>query len=86
MPTLDFQLSNPQRCFSSITSTQDTMEHKITEALSKGSLYEAAAKSIAPEIFGHQDVTWAKKDGCKVGPLLVIINGFTTAMHGLING
>ena len=58
MPTLDFQLP----------TLQDTMEHKITEALSKGSLYEAAAKSIAPEIFGHQDVTWATKRWLQSGP------------------
>ena len=32
------------------------MEHKLNEAMAHGSLYENAAKSIAPEIFGHQDV------------------------------
>ena len=35
---------------------QDAMEHKLNEAMAHGSLYENAAKSIAPEIFGHQDV------------------------------
>ena len=64
----------PDRCSSQSVSTgffqQDTMEHKITEALGKGSLYEAAAKSIAPEIFGHQDVTWRKNTkGVQSGPL-----------------
>jgi len=52
---------------------EDTMEHKITEALGKGSLYEAAAKSIAPEIFGHQDV--------KKALLLVLIGSFTKQMQ-----
>merc|ERR1719311_893993 len=45
---------------------------KIDEAVKKGSLYESAAKSIAPEIFGHVDV--------KKALLLVLIGSFTKMM------
>ncbi|CAJ1330092.1 unnamed protein product [Effrenium voratum] len=55
------------------TSEEDIMEHKINEARRKGSLYEAAALSIAPEIFGHQDV--------KKALLLVLIGSYTKKMQ-----
>merc|ERR1711937_506716 len=42
------------------------------EAVKKGSLYESASKSIAPEIFGHVDV--------KKALLLVLIGSFTKTM------
>jgi DNA replication licensing factor MCM7 len=45
---------------------------KIDEAVKKGCLYDAAAKSIAPEIFGHADV--------KKALLLVLIGSFTKTM------
>merc|ERR1719188_1734011 len=45
---------------------------KINEAVKKGSLYESAAKSIAPEIFGHVDV--------KKALLLVLVGSFTKTM------
>jgi len=45
---------------------------KIDEQTKKGSLYDAAAKSIAPEIFGHVDV--------KKALLLVLIGSFTKTM------
>merc|ERR1712232_757830 len=45
---------------------------KIDEAARKGSLYESAAKSIAPEIFGHVDV--------KKALLLVLVGSFTKTM------
>ena len=66
------------------------MEHKITEALGKGSLYEAAAKSIAPEIFGHQDVTWRKtKMSAKWAPAIYLYNNkkwiYISPINGLIH-
>jgi DNA replication licensing factor MCM7 len=45
---------------------------KIDEAVKKGALYDAAAKSIAPEIFGNVDV--------KKALLLVLIGSFTKTM------
>merc|ERR1712232_644549 len=45
---------------------------KIDEVARKGSLYESAAKSIAPEIFGHIDV--------KKALLLVLVGSFTKTM------
>merc|ERR1719409_194464 len=45
---------------------------RIDEAVQKGNLYEAAAKSIAPEIFGHLDV--------KKALLLVLVGSFTRTM------
>lgn len=47
----------------------DLLEHKIDEIASKGSIYDIAAKSIAPEIFGHADV--------KRALLIVLIGSFT---------
>mmetsp|Transcript_6257 Transcript_6257/g.14421 ORF Transcript_6257/g.14421 Transcript_6257/m.14421 type:complete len:792 (+) Transcript_6257:81-2456(+) len=58
--------------YSETAADEDAMEHKITEALSGGSLYEAASKSIAPEIFGHQDL--------KKALLLVLIGSNTKQM------
>merc|ERR1719395_297920 len=48
------------------------MSTKIEEVSKKGSLYESAAKSIAPEIFGHLDV--------KKALLLVLVGSFTKTM------
>ena len=59
--------------YSEASLDEDAMEHRIQEALAKGSLYEAAAKSIAPEIFGHQDV--------KKALLLVLIGSYTKQMQ-----
>jgi len=54
------------------TGDEEVMDQQITEARKKGSLYEAAARSIAPEIFGHQDV--------KKALLLVLIGSYTKQM------
>jgi DNA replication licensing factor MCM7 len=51
---------------------QHDLSLKLDEAARKGSLYESAAKSIAPEIFGHGDV--------KKALLLVLIGSFTKTM------
>jgi DNA replication licensing factor MCM7 len=51
---------------------EQEVTQKINEAAMKGSLYESAAKSIAPEIFGHVDV--------KKALLLVLIGSFTKTM------
>ncbi|CAE8621802.1 unnamed protein product [Polarella glacialis] len=51
---------------------EDVLDRRISEARSKGSLYEAASRSIAPEIFGHGDV--------KKALLLVLIGTFTKTM------
>jgi len=53
---------------------QDEAEHtrKIEEAARGGSLYECAARSIAPEIFGHVDV--------KKALLLALVGSFTKTM------
>jgi DNA replication licensing factor MCM7 len=48
------------------------MSTKIEEVSKKGNLYESAAKSIAPEIFGHLDV--------KKALLLVLVGSFTKTM------
>jgi len=45
---------------------------KVDEAFTKGGLYESAAKSIAPEIFGHLDV--------KKALLLVLVGSFKKQM------
>merc|ERR1740138_918510 len=45
---------------------------QLDEAARKGSLYDSAAKSIAPEIFGHVDV--------KKALLLVLVGSFTKTM------
>lgn len=58
-----------KRGYSESAEDESVLEHKINEARSKGSIYEAAAKSIAPEIFGHLDV--------KKALLLVLIGSFT---------
>ncbi|CAL1133149.1 unnamed protein product [Cladocopium goreaui] len=59
--------------YSESPTDEDAMEHKLNEAMAHGSLYENAAKSIAPEIFGHQDV--------KKALLLVLIGSFTKQMQ-----
>merc|ERR1719401_2992994 len=51
---------------------EQEVTQKINEAAMKGSLYERASKSIAPEIFGHLDV--------KKALLLVLIGSFTKTM------
>jgi len=48
------------------------LNEKINEAVKKGTLYESASKSIAPEIFGHGDV--------KKALLLVLVGSFTKTM------
>merc|ERR1719393_1003441 len=48
------------------------MSTKIEEVSKKGTLYESAAKSIAPEIFGHVEV--------KKALLLGLIGSFTKTM------
>ncbi|CAK9057933.1 DNA replication licensing factor MCM7 (Minichromosome maintenance protein 7) (OsMCM7), partial [Durusdinium trenchii] len=61
--------------YSETAVDEDVMEHKIQEALqhSGDRLYEHAAKSIAPEIFGHEDV--------KKALLLVLIGSYTKQMQ-----
>jgi DNA replication licensing factor MCM7 len=51
---------------------EQALTQKLNEAASKGGLYENAAKSIAPEIFGHADV--------KKALLLVLVGSFTKMM------
>jgi DNA replication licensing factor MCM7 len=51
---------------------EQEMNRKIDEAAKKGQLYDYAAKSIAPEIFGHVDV--------KKALLLVLVGSFTKTM------
>jgi len=51
---------------------EQTVNQKLSEAAKKGNLYEAASKSIAPEIFGHADV--------KKALLLVLVGSFTKTM------
>merc|ERR1712178_322654 len=51
---------------------EHAMNEKLNQAARKGSLYESAAKSIAPEIFGHIDV--------KKALLLVLVGSFTKTM------
>lgn len=51
---------------------QEELSHKIEELARKGDLYESCAKSIAPEIFGHDNV--------KKALLLVLIGSFTKTM------
>merc|ERR1719324_873155 len=51
---------------------QQDLTLKLDEAARKGSIYESAAKSIAPEIFGHVDV--------KKALLLVLVGSFTKTM------
>jgi len=46
---------------------------KVDAAFQRGSLYESAAKSIAPEIFGHTDV--------KKALLLALVGSFTKTMN-----
>merc|ERR1719197_208855 len=53
-------------------SDQQEFADKVEEAFQKGSLYESAAKSIAPEIFGHVDV--------KKALLLALVGSFTKHM------
>merc|ERR1719197_1408226 len=53
-------------------SDQQEFADKVEEAFQKGSLYESAAKSIAPEIFGHLDV--------KKALLLALVGSFTKTM------
>ncbi|CAK9050814.1 unnamed protein product [Durusdinium trenchii] len=59
--------------YSETAVDEDVMEHKIQEALQHSGLYEHAAKSIAPEIFGHEDV--------KKALLLVLIGSYTKQMQ-----
>merc|ERR1719183_1812549 len=51
---------------------EQEVTQKINQAAMKDNLYESAAKSIAPEIFGHVDV--------KKALLLVLIGSFTKTM------
>mmetsp|Transcript_43913 Transcript_43913/g.136681 ORF Transcript_43913/g.136681 Transcript_43913/m.136681 type:complete len:805 (-) Transcript_43913:28-2442(-) len=51
---------------------EQQLSRKVDEAWSRGGLYENAAKSIAPEIFGHVDV--------KKALLLVLIGSFKKTM------
>lgn len=58
--------------YSETVADEGALENKIAEAKKRGSLYEAASKSIAPEIFGHQDL--------KKALLLVLIGAPTKQM------
>jgi len=51
---------------------EQVMHQKLNEAAKKGNLYETASKSIAPEIFGHEDV--------KKALLLVLVGSMTKVM------
>eukprot|EP00930_Biecheleria_cincta_P071285 TRINITY_DN587_c0_g2_i1.p1 TRINITY_DN587_c0_g2~~TRINITY_DN587_c0_g2_i1.p1 ORF type:complete len:793 (-),score=194.13 TRINITY_DN587_c0_g2_i1:198-2576(-) len=58
--------------YSEVSEDSELLEHKINEIASKGNIYDIAAKSIAPEIFGHADV--------KRALLIVLIGSFTKKM------
>merc|ERR1719188_2912160 len=51
---------------------EQEIARKISEAFEQGNMYEQAARSIAPEIFGHTDV--------KKAMLLVLVGSFTKQM------
>merc|ERR1712151_583919 len=51
---------------------QSAVSRKVDEAHAQGSLYETCSRSIAPEIFGHEDV--------KKALLLVLVGSFTKTM------
>jgi len=51
---------------------EEEIARQVDEAFKAGNLYEHAARSIAPEIFGHEDV--------KKALLLVLIGSFTKTM------
>jgi len=55
------------------TTDEQELNSRIDEVAKKGSLYESASKSIAPEIFGHEDV--------KKALLLVLVGSFTKTMQ-----
>lgn len=54
------------------STDEQAIMRKVDEAWSRGGLYENAAKSIAPEIFGHLDV--------KKALLLVLVGSFKKTM------
>merc|ERR1712113_477070 len=55
------------------SDNHEALLRTVDEAFAKGNMYENAAKSIAPEIFGHLDV--------KKALLLVLIGSFTKTMQ-----
>lgn len=55
--------------YSESSDDKEILEHKVDEIARKGDIYDMAAKSIAPEIFGHADV--------KRALLIVLIGGLT---------
>mmetsp|Transcript_79759 Transcript_79759/g.140790 ORF Transcript_79759/g.140790 Transcript_79759/m.140790 type:complete len:794 (-) Transcript_79759:105-2486(-) len=58
--------------YNEISGNEEELDHQINEARKRGSIYKAASKSIAPEIFGHEDV--------KKALLLVLIGSYTKQM------
>jgi len=54
------------------TNEDPDIEEKVAQAVRQGNLYETASKSIAPEIFGHEDV--------KKALLLVLVGSYTKQM------
>jgi len=58
--------------YTDASEDSEILEHKINEIASKGDIYDIAARSIAPEIFGHADV--------KRALLIVLIGSFTKKM------
>jgi len=58
--------------YNSSDNEQMATQKRVEEAMKKGSLYENASRSIAPEIFGMEDV--------KKALLLALVGGFTKKM------
>merc|ERR1712166_165557 len=58
--------------YSQVDQDKDEFAEKVEAAFRRGNLYDSAAKSIAPEIFGHVDV--------KKALLLALVGSFTKTM------
>jgi len=65
-------ISKHKKGYNEAAQGDDGMDDKVQQAASKGRIYETASKSIAPEIFGHDDV--------KKALLLVLIGSYTKQM------
>jgi len=65
-------ISKHKKGYNEAAQGDDAMDDKVQQAASNGRMYETASKSIAPEIFGHEDV--------KKALLLVLIGSYTKQM------